>query len=79
MTSEARTTFVLVEKLLQKLFTGWRVRRVSGAGLNHSVYPRFAVMCLFVLAALQSVSSLVMKLCDSQSYCDTSSSSLRLH
>lgn len=61
MTSEARTTFVLVEKLLQKLFTGWRVRRVSGARLNRSVYSRFAVMCLFVLATLQSVSSLVMK------------------
>lgn len=79
MTSEARTTFVLVEKLLQKLFTGWRVRRVSGAGLNRSVYSRFAVMCLFVLAVLQSISSLVMKLCDAQSYCDTPSSSLKLH
>lgn len=79
MTSESRATFVFVEKLLQKLFTGWRVRRVSGAGLNRGVYPRFAVMCLFVLAALQSVSSPVMKLCDAQSYCDTPSSSLRLH
>lgn len=46
-------------KKLQELFTGLRAQRVAGAGLNCCVYPRFALMCLFVLAALQSARSLV--------------------
>lgn len=68
MTPKAHTTFCAAEKLLQELFTGRRAQRVARAGLNCCVYPRFALMCLFVLAALQSVCSLVGGNC--LSYCE---------